>query len=248
MGHSKTGKRKVVISGSFRKFFEEIKKIIELFETHGWEVLSPSKSRIINPGDEFPILESDRGSSELEIESKHLAAISNADLLFIVNPEGYIGNSTALEIGWARSLALPIYSLEIPAEKLFRNLCLTVSSIEKVFDEIEANEIKLCRESSIPKLQRYIAQMVVKRGFGEETPKDILILMIEEIGELAKFVRKESGLKFDAADVKQHEISLELADILIYLLDISNSYKVDLISALMEKEKKNEKRVWISNQ
>lgn len=45
------------------------------------------------------------------LDEMHLAKIDMADEIFIVNPGGYIGKSTAREIAYARSQRKPVRSL-----------------------------------------------------------------------------------------------------------------------------------------
>ena len=93
-------------------------------------------------------------------------------------------------------------------------------------------------------LQQYIAAVCVERGWTRDTPAEKFVLFVEEIGELAKAIRKQAGLYEEHA--RQRDISLEeeLADILSYLLDLANVYGVDLERAFREKEAVNQARKW----
>lgn len=53
------------------------------------------------------------------------------------------------------------------------------------------------QKSSLKDLQEYVHAAVIKRGFGKESPREIMLLMVEEVGELAKSLRKYVGLKID---------------------------------------------------
>ncbi len=107
---------KCVVSGSFKKFYDGIIKTIEEFERCGAKVLSPKVSRIINAGEEFALLESDTTKNIKVLEKKHLDAIRESDFLYVYNPEGYIGTSATMEIGWALSLDKPVFSLQKPSD------------------------------------------------------------------------------------------------------------------------------------
>ena len=48
---------------------------------------------------------------------------------------------------------------------------------------------------SLKELQAYIGAVIKQRGFDNESPRDIVLLMVEEVGELAKALRKFIGLK-----------------------------------------------------
>lgn len=242
---------KVVISGSFRKHYREIVNTISSFETEGFEVLSPRASKILNPGADFVILESDAGRNPDQIERSHLDAIYEADALYVVNPGGYIGNAGALEIGWALGFCKPIFFAERCSEDLFNNYGHVLPDIRSVRDRLIEREgylpSTICKFTPLEQLQKYIHKVVVKRGFDKETTRDILLLMLEEVGELAKAVRKFSGLKVDPTKQSTRgNLDEELADVLIYLLDLANSCKIDLFSAFLKKETQNEKRSWTS--
>jgi nucleoside 2-deoxyribosyltransferase len=103
---------KCVVSGSFRKFYPEIVTVIETFEHQGIKVLSPANSRIVNPGADFVILEADQHLDIRAIEREHLAAIARADFVYLYDPDGYVGNNTAFEIGYTWAIGKPIFALE----------------------------------------------------------------------------------------------------------------------------------------
>jgi len=99
------------------------------------------------------------------------------------------------------------------------------------------------KDSTLKELQTYFKEKAAERGFSQETPQDIVLLLIEELGELAKAIRKQSGLKIDHKS-KIPEIEDELADVFIYLLHLANQLNIDLEKAFKNKEQKNEKRSW----
>ena len=101
------------ISGSLRKFLKEISDYYLEFESHGVKVLSPKISKIKNPDDQFIYFEEDGNKPIKYIEKNHLLNIAQSDFLFVVNPNGYIGNSTLLEIGYALAKNIKIFSSEV---------------------------------------------------------------------------------------------------------------------------------------
>ena len=101
----------------------------------------------------------------------------------------------------------------------------------------------LPKDDSLVKLQKYIWQMNIERGFDNEDASKKLVMLIEEIGELAKAVRKHVGMKFTDT-TRQQEIREELADVQIVLLGLATVLKEDMFSAVIEKEKKNRTRKW----
>jgi NTP pyrophosphatase (non-canonical NTP hydrolase) len=93
-------------------------------------------------------------------------------------------------------------------------------------------------------LQEYIARVCEERGWTWDTPAEKFVLFIEEVGELAKAIRKQAGLYEEQA--RQRDVSLEeeFADVLSYLLDLADTYQVDLEKAFRTKEAVNQTRKW----
>jgi NTP pyrophosphatase (non-canonical NTP hydrolase) len=75
------------------------------------------------------------------------------------------------------------------------------------------------------------------------------ILLVEEIGELAKAVRyaenirPESGKEIDAVHARAN-LQEEFADVLNYLLDLANGFDIDLGQAYADKMTRNFQRSW----
>ena len=101
----------------------------------------------------------------------------------------------------------------------------------------------LPKDPKIQDYQSYIANMVKLRGFDKETLPEIMLLMIEEVGELAKVIRKQHGIHTDPVSLLSTAED-ELADVFNYLLDIANNLGVDLEVAFRKKEAKNKLRTW----
>lgn len=93
-------------------------------------------------------------------------------------------------------------------------------------------------------LQDYLAAVCLERGWTKDTPPEKFVLFVEEVGELAKAIRKSAGLYDEAAKDRPFALEEEFADVLAYLLDLANCYGVDLENAFRAKEKINESRVW----
>lgn len=237
------------ISGSFNKHFDQIQEKILEFQEEEIKVLSPKLSRSISFEGGFGKLETDKGTPK-EIEFEHLEAITRSDFLYVVNPGGYIGKSVALEIGYALSKNVPIYSLEKPKDNVLSFFVKPEKSI-KIIKRLligKRNEISFTEKSpTLTEFQNYVRDMVKRRGFEKETIEDVLLLLVEEIGELARAIRDLKGLKVSrkSEDVYKN-LRGEMADCLIYLLDIANLANVNLEDALREKEKLNSARKWRS--
>lgn len=90
-------------------------------------------------------------------------------------------------------------------------------------------------------LQLHVKQLVIERGYEKETVPEVFTLLVEEVGELAKAIRKANGQK-TGQHSKQHEVEEETADVLWLLLDICNRLGIDLEKAFRAKEEINKQR------
>jgi NTP pyrophosphatase (non-canonical NTP hydrolase) len=199
-------------------------------------------------------LDTDDVADPKVLEKRHLATIAAADALYIYDFEGYIGASANMELGWALALGKPIYVKEMPADFTLNLFAYRVASPHRGKKDLDENDGSSARDKltptpSLKQLQDYVRQMVLRRGFDDESSQDVMLLMVEEIGELAKSLRKSTGLKVDSNRSRSYpELEEEIADVFIYLLDLCNLQGVDLFKAFSDKEENNEKREWKSVQ
>ena len=105
---------------------------------------------------------------------------------------------------------------------------------------------KLTDKSSINEIQSYIKKVMEVRGFNKEKSSDKILLLVEEVGELAKAIRKnENNLGIDKTkEYNYSSIESEIADVFIVLLSICDILNVDLLKAFLNKEEENIKRIW----
>ena len=77
------------------------------------------------------------------------------------------------------------------------------------------------------------------------TPLELFCYLTEEVGELAKEIRKnEKNMEIDKNKEYDSSLKDELADVFIYLLAIANKYEIDLFTAFKDKERINLDRFW----
>jgi NTP pyrophosphatase (non-canonical NTP hydrolase) len=91
---------------------------------------------------------------------------------------------------------------------------------------------------TLPAIQDYVRCIVAERGFTRD-PNEIFILLVEEVGELAKEFKHRTYYpeRFDARN-----LSHEIADILLYLVDVANAFNLDLMTLWQEHERRNDER------
>ena len=108
---------------------------------------------------------------------------------------------------------------------------------------------KLTDKSSINEIQSYIKEVMQIRGFNKEKSSDKILLLVEEVGELAKAIRKnENNLGIDKTkEYNYSSIESEIADVFIVLLSICDILNIDLLKVFLNKEEENIKRIWSVN-
>ena len=101
-------------------------------------------------------------------------------------------------------------------------------------------------DTSLVELQNYINNVLEIRGFNNQSIELKLMLLMEEVGELAKSIRKDSTrLPIDRCKINNYSsIEEEIADVLIVLFSIANKLQIVLYDAFLKKEKENIKRKW----
>ena len=102
----------------------------------------------------------------------------------------------------------------------------------------------MTKVDSLDQLSKQLEDFAVKRDWlSFHTPKNLSMALIAEAAELIEHFQWISQKQSqELADEKLAEVRLELADILIYLIRISDQLGVDLIAAANDKIAINEKR------
>lgn len=114
--------RTVGICGSFRKQMDAITEVHGQFIDGGFIVSVPSTiSRIVNPGDEFVLFESDASDSPKWLEAQYQDGLLRSDVVYVCNPDGYIGGSVMMELGRLIGKA-EVYFMNEPQEPVLREI------------------------------------------------------------------------------------------------------------------------------
>lgn len=124
----------VVICGS-NKFAKEALKFADGLEKAGVVVLKPHFYSA-TVGDFEGVRDVDKRFVAMGLTHDHFYKIQMADVVFVFNKNGYIGNSVTLEIGYAVALSKPIYALsadnnELCRDVLFREIISTPAELVK---------------------------------------------------------------------------------------------------------------------
>lgn len=122
--------KRVVICGSAR-FHQQMADWSTQLSELGAQADAPERHMPVQQFD--ALAEEQQRQIRLELAEAHHALIDQADVVFIFNPKGYIGNSVTLEIGYALGKNKPVYALEPDAEQgrdvLFSGYCTTPNEI-----------------------------------------------------------------------------------------------------------------------
>ena len=101
-------------------------------------------------------------------------------------------------------------------------------------------------QNTLNEIQVYIKKVIELRGFSNQPIQEQLLLLLEEVGELAKSVRKEkTTMSIDKNKIKNYDsVESEVADVFIVLVSVCNELDINLFEALKDKESINVNRTW----
>lgn len=105
---------------------------------------------------------------------------------------------------------------------------------------------KLSENNTLQEIQQYIKKVIEIRGFEKQEIEKTMLLLLEEVGELAKAIRKDAtNMSIDKSKINHYNsIENEIADVFIVLSSICNKLNIDLYNAFKNKEKENIERNW----
>ena len=104
----------------------------------------------------------------------------------------------------------------------------------------------LNEENTLQEVQQYIKEVINIRGFANQDIEKTMLLLLEEVGELAKTIRKTAtNMGIDNNKINNYDtIESEVADVFIVLNSVCNKLNIDLYQSLKDKEKENINRIW----
>ncbi|HEY1085168.1 MAG TPA: MazG nucleotide pyrophosphohydrolase domain-containing protein [Candidatus Saccharimonadales bacterium] len=94
------------------------------------------------------------------------------------------------------------------------------------------------------KIQEHLKKLCSEKGWDKNSISEVFLLLNEEVGELARAIRKQTGFKGEMKDKTKENLEEELADVFSYVLEIANRFDIDLASAYYKKQKINLDRTW----
>lgn len=105
---------------------------------------------------------------------------------------------------------------------------------------------KLGKNTTLDEMQEYIKNICDIRGFSKQEIEKTMLILVEEVGELAKAIRKEAtDIRIDEEKINNYDtIENEVADVCFVLNMLCNQLNVNILSSIKNKEEKNIKRTW----
>ena len=100
---------RAVLSGSFRKDVAGLQRAYDELVACGCQVLSPHRLDFEDKDVLFVRDRAEEGLAEEFLERHHLLGIKQADFLWVHAYQGYVGTSTAFEIGYALASNIPVF-------------------------------------------------------------------------------------------------------------------------------------------
>ena len=95
-------------------------------------------------------------------------------------------------------------------------------------------------------LEASISAFAERRDWDQfHTPRNLLLALVGEVGELAELLQRKSGSEVEAflsTELGKQRFSEELADVFIYLVRLAQKGGVDLIQAVTSKLEMNEQK------
>ena len=118
-----------VISGSYRKHFKQMLNLKQFLEEQRIHVLAPVSAGVMNPADEFVILNEDPVHDPRTLQDSVLTKIRASSFLILANVDGYIGKAATFEMGFAASLGIQILCIEPVSDPNLSGYCRPIKAV-----------------------------------------------------------------------------------------------------------------------
>lgn len=138
---------RATVSGSFQRAMSTVQSTVYALTDIGVEVLSPADPRVVDELGAFLFVASDRLRDVRLVQERHLQAIRASDFLWLVAPDGYIGLSGSMEIGYAHACGTPVFSMERPRDLTLRQFVRVVDNITLAIAEARRINVTVERPS-----------------------------------------------------------------------------------------------------
>ena len=128
---------RAVLCGSYKRDREGLLRAYDELVVTGCQVLSPRRMQFDDA--EFVRETAEQDIPPQTVEAWHLSAIRQANFVMLHAPDGYVGLSAAMEIGFATAQDCPVFSRTAPQDIALRGLVKVVPS---VYDALQAAHLR----------------------------------------------------------------------------------------------------------
>ena len=125
------------VSGSFHRHMDAITSAVHELASLSVRVLSPADPRIVAQQGEFLFVASDAVRSVRLVQDRHLESIRAANFLWLVCPDGYVGQSASMELGYAAAVGVPIIATQAPTDLTLRQYVRIVPSLSVALEVVK---------------------------------------------------------------------------------------------------------------
>lgn len=125
------------VSGSFHRHMHAINLAVSDLTDRGVKVLSPADPRVVDSAGDFLFVASDRVRSIRMVQDRHIECIRASTFLWLVTPDGYVGQSASMEIGFAVAYGIPVLSSNLPFDLTLRQYVHKVTDVAAVIESCE---------------------------------------------------------------------------------------------------------------
>ena len=95
---------RIVIGGSYHKFLNDINQLHDKLEKSRHTVLAPLKDAAKSKVDSkynYVLFQGEEEENPFDVQQRFMDKIHSADAFVVCNKNGYMGDTVALELGWA---------------------------------------------------------------------------------------------------------------------------------------------------
>jgi hypothetical protein len=139
---------RATVSGSFRRHMTAVYDAVSVLMEQRVEVLSPADPRIVDQIGEFVFVASDRVRSIKMVQDRHLECIRASDFLWLVTPDGYVGQSASMEVGFAVAHGIPVFSDHVPSDGTLQRYVQHVADLATAISVVVSSGRAVRREHS----------------------------------------------------------------------------------------------------
>ena len=137
----------------------------------------------------------------------------------------------------AHALGVPVFCREAPLDVTLRHFAEVVAGPLAALERVGGLGTHT-PSRPLDIFQDYSSASLRGAGYSRESPQDTMLLLTEEIGELARAVRHRVGLA-RSGGYHGEDAGAELADVQLYLMHLANVLDVRIGDAVALKERAN---------